>query len=183
MRWYCECFCRRSRRNRIFTDIRRCDCLRVFNSINRKASDEKTWGMSLQWLFPFSFAKRKEKNVERKPSEIITDFLNFLETAKYEYESAYEAVGKEDAKTQTFMHDLEFAPDVKARNKIATRFQASRKERRRQKDRSLLYEHFYNFYTDKKNGDLLKTLRRLQNEQIGTEKYLFGQREFKNRIE
>lgn len=120
---------------------------------------------------------------EKRPSETITEFLNFLEAAKYEYESAYDAVGKEDAKTQTFMHDLEFAPDKAERNKVATRFQTSRKERRKQKDIVLLFEHLYNFYTDNKNKELVKALRRLQNEQISTEKYLFGQREFKNRVE
>lgn len=121
--------------------------------------------------------------MDKKPSEVITDFLNFLELSKYEYETAYNAVGKEDAKTQTFMHDLEFAPDKAERNKIATRFQKSRKERRRQKDITLLYEHLYSFYTDKKNAEMLKAIRRLQNEQISTEKYLYGQREFKNRVE
>ena len=40
--------------------------------------------------------------MEKRPSEIITEFLNFLETSKNEYESAYEEVGREDSKTQTF---------------------------------------------------------------------------------
>ena len=121
--------------------------------------------------------------MDERPSEIITDFLKFLDAAKCEYESAYDAVGKEDAKTQTFMHDLEFAQDKSERNRIATRFQKSRKDRRKQKDRALLFEHIHNFYTDKRNGELIKALRRLQNEQIAAEKYLFGQREFKNRVD
>ena len=41
-----------------------------------------------------------------KPSEIITGFLNFLESSKGEYESAYSDVGREDSKTQTFLHDI-----------------------------------------------------------------------------
>lgn len=61
--------------------------------------------------------------MERKPSEIITDFLNFLESAKNEYESAYADVGAEERKEQTFLHDLEFALNKNERNKVATRFQ------------------------------------------------------------
>ena len=66
--------------------------------------------------------------MERRPSEILTNFLNFLEAAEREYESAYAAVGKEDSRVQTFLHDMEFAPDGKTRNRIATRLQQSRRE-------------------------------------------------------
>lgn len=121
--------------------------------------------------------------MNKKPSEIITEFLNFLESAKDEYESAYAEVGAEDRKEQTFLHDLEFAPNKNERNKVATRFQRSRRTRRKAKDRAQLYEYISNFYTDKQNQNLIKALRRLQNEQITREKYLFGNREFKNRVE
>ncbi len=121
--------------------------------------------------------------MERKPSEIITDFLNFLEAAKNEYESAHADVGAEERKEQTFLHDLEFAPNKNERNKVATRFQQSRRTRRKAKDRAQLYEYINNFYMDKQNQNLIKALRRLQNEQIAREKYLFGNREFKNRVD
>ena len=121
--------------------------------------------------------------MEKRPSEIITEFLNFLETSKNEYESAYEEVGREDSKTQTFIHDIELVPNKNERNKVATKFQQSHKMRRKAKDRVQLYEQVHSFYTDKQNTSLIKTLRRLQNEQIIMEKYLFGNREFKNRVE
>lgn len=121
--------------------------------------------------------------MDRRPSEIITEFLNFLEAAKEEYESAYADVGMEEKKEQTFLHDLEFAPNKNERNKVATRFQHSRRIRRKAKDRAQLYEYISNFYTNKENRNLIKSLRRLQNEQITREKYLFGNREFKNRVE
>lgn len=121
--------------------------------------------------------------MNRKPSETITEFLNFLETSKNEYESAYADVGKEDSKTQTFLHDIEFAPNKNERNKVCTRLQQSRRARRKAKDMAKLYEHIHKFYTDKQNQVLLKALRRLQNEQITEEKYLFGNREFKNRVD
>ena len=121
--------------------------------------------------------------MSQRPSEVITEFLNFLEMSKNEYEAAYADVGAEDRKEQTFLHDLEFAPNKNERNKVATRFQQSRKTRRKAKDRVQLYEYINNFYTDKQNQNLIKALRRLQNEQITREKYLFGNREFKNRVD
>lgn len=116
-----------------------------------------------------------------KPSETIGGFLRFLEESVHEYESAYADVGKEDSKVQTFLHDMEFAPNKSERNKIATKLQQSRRQRRKAKDRVKLYESVYRFYTDKQN--FLKALRRMQNEQIAEEKYLFGNREFKNRVD
>lgn len=121
--------------------------------------------------------------MEKRPSQIITDFLNFLETADREYESAYADVGKEDNRVQTFLHDMEFAPDGKTRNRIATSLQQSRKERRKGKDRVQLFGKIHDFLADRQNQNLLKSLRRLQNEQVTVEKYLFGNREFKNRVD
>lgn len=121
--------------------------------------------------------------MEKRPSEVITEFLNFLETAEVEYETAYADVKKEDSKVQTFLHDMEFAPNKAERNKIATRLQQSRKARRKSKDRVQLFESVHSFYTDKQNQNLLKALRRLQSEQNTVEKYLFGNREFKNRVD
>lgn len=83
-----------------------------------------------------------------KPSESITEFLTFLESAKNEYESAHAEVVAEERKEQTFLHDLEFAPNKNERNKVVTRFQRSRRERRKAKDRAQLYEYIGNFYAD-----------------------------------
>ncbi len=121
--------------------------------------------------------------MERRPSEIITEFLNFLESSSREQESAYSAVGEEDKRVQTFLHDIEFAPNKNERNKICTRLQQSRRARRKAKDRAMLYENIHKFYADKQNQNMVKALRRLQNEQSTVEKYLFGNREFKKRVD
>lgn len=121
--------------------------------------------------------------MDKKPSETIDEFLKFLETANKEFQSAYAEVGAEDNKLQTFLHDMEFAPSQKERNKIATKLQQSRRTRRRAKDRVQLYEKIHNLYTDKQYANMLKALRRLQNEQATVEKYLFGNREFKKRVD
>ena len=121
--------------------------------------------------------------MEKRPSEVITDFIKFLEAADREYGSAYADVGKEDSRVQTFLHDMEFAPSGKERNKIDTRLQQSRRARRKGKDRVQLYGKIHDFLTDRQNQNLLTALRRLQNEQVMVEKYLFGNREFKNRVD
>ena len=89
--------------------------------------------------------------MDKIPSEILTNFLNYLDLCKTQYEIAYSEVGAEDNKVQTFLHDMEFAPSKADRNKLATRLHQSRKRRREAKDRTLLYENVYNFYMDKQN--------------------------------
>ena len=121
--------------------------------------------------------------MDKRPSETISGFLNFLETSDQEYGAAYADVGREDSKVQTFLHDIEFAQNKNERNKICTKPQLSRKARRKAKDRAMLYENVHKFYADKQNKNFLKALRRLLNEQTSEEKYLFGKREFKNRVE
>lgn len=123
------------------------------------------------------------KQAEPRPGEVIAAFLKFLETAKQEYESVYAAVGAEDNKVQTFLHDLEFAPDRNERNRIATRLQKSRQARRKAKDRVQLYENVYKFCIDKQGQNLIKALEHLQKDQATMENYLFGERKFKKRVE
>lgn len=83
---------------------------------------------------------------------------------------------------QTFLHDLEFAPDRNERNRVAARLQKSRQARRKAKDRVQLYENVYKFYTDKQGQNLIKALERLQKDQTTMENYLFGERKFKKRV-
>lgn len=47
--------------------------------------------------------------MDKRPSETISEFLDFLETSDQEYSAAYADVGREDSKVQTFLHDVEFA--------------------------------------------------------------------------
>ena len=122
---------------------------------------------------------KKPKN----PSEIISEFLAFLDFASSEYEASFANVGKEDSKVITFAHDFEFAANKNERNKIATKFQQSRRYRRKEKDKAQLYELVHKFYLDKQNRVLLNALKRLLNDQIAREKYLFGEREFKHRVD
>lgn len=128
-------------------------------------------------------AKKKE---DYKPSLKITEFLNEVEKCRVLYENAYDGAGEEDKKLQTLLHDLELAPDRNTQARAATKLRQSRKERRRYKDEVDLYKPMYNFYEllhSKKFEEFLKALRRLQNEQIAAEKYIYSERQFKNRVE
>lgn len=120
----------------------------------------------------YDIAEVQGSTMERKPSEIVTDFLKFMEQSSKKYEAANADVGREDSKVQTFLHDMEFASNENERDRIAALLQRSRRERRKAKDIAQLYENIHNFYTDKQNQNILKALRRLQNEQITLEMYL-----------
>ncbi len=120
--------------------------------------------------------------MEKKPSEVAADFLSFLETAKREYASAYDTVGREDARLQTLVHDIEFAEDSEL-YEAGINLRQSRRNRREAKDRTLLYRAIHNFCEDKQGQGLIKALKKVQGEQESQEKYLFGEREFKNRVE
>lgn len=70
----------------------------------------------------------------RTPAESLENFLNFVDQCYQEYKVAQEAVSKEDKRLQDLLHELEFAQDKGERNRVATKFQKSRRERRKHKD-------------------------------------------------
>lgn len=119
---------------------------------------------------------------ERKPSEVLEEFLSYIDDVKTEYEKAFAIVGEEDKRLQDLLHALEFAPNKQERNKIATQFQRSRRRRRKAKDTVLELERVYEFQKDQANKPFLKRLRGTITQQKGTEQYLAGQREYKKRV-
>lgn len=118
---------------------------------------------------------------KQRPSEIVQAFLDYLESCKNEYETAYADVGEEDKRVQDFLHAMEFAPNRKERNKIATQLHNSRVARRISKDKSQELEKVYKFYKDPSNTPMLKKLRNLVKEQRKTEEYLLGERHYNRR--
>lgn len=117
-----------------------------------------------------------------KPSEVMEQFLSYMDAVKAEYEDNFAIVGEEDRRLQDFLHALEFAPNKQERNKIATQFQRSRQRRRKAKDKVLELEKIYEFQKDQANRPFFKKLRGTLNQQRGTENYLAGQREYKKRV-
>ena len=119
---------------------------------------------------------------ERRPSEVLEEFLSYIDDVKTEYEKAFAIVGEEDKRLQDLLHALEFAPNKQERNKIATQFQKSRRRRRKAKDKVLELERVYEFQKDLANKPFLKRLKGTITQQKGTEQYLSGQREYKKRV-
>lgn len=117
-----------------------------------------------------------------KPSEVIENFLSYIENVKTEYEENFAIVGEEDRRLQDLLHALEFAPNKQERNKIATQFQRSRQRRRKAKDKVLELEKVYEFQKDQANRPFFKKLKGALIQQKGTEQYLAGQREYKKRV-
>lgn len=68
---------------------------------------------------------------KKNPSDQLTEFLNFIDSCYAAYRLAYDAVNEEDRRLQDLLHEMEFAADKAARNRVATKLQHSRRERRR----------------------------------------------------
>ena len=121
------------------------------------------------------------KKQEKNPSDVLSEFLDFLESCQKEYERAKEDVANEDAKKQDFLHAIEFERNCKERSKISTKLHISRCRRRDGKDRMMRLEKIVSFAGSEKNKPFLRTMRGLIKEQVKTEQYLDGERIYKPR--
>lgn len=118
----------------------------------------------------------------RKPSDIILDFLNLLEKSSTIHDEAFRIVGGEDKKTVDFMHKIEFAENKAERNKVATKFQQSRKVRRNAKDEVLLYENIVKFAGNISHKATIRDLKTVLGLQKQREEYLASERTYKERV-
>jgi uncharacterized protein YeeX (DUF496 family) len=124
--------------------------------------------------------------VHEKPEETISErleeLMEYLRQAQKEKAEAEDAIREEDAKVQDFLHLIEFAPDAKARNKIAKQLQESRRHRRECKDRMQELEFLVNFVQDPKNKPVINNLKALLGNQKKREEYLYGERHYTLRV-
>lgn len=120
---------------------------------------------------------------EVTPSKSLENFLNFLDQCVKEYQYAYDNVSREDKRLQDLLHEMEFATDRAERNRIATRLQNSRRERRKNKDIVKLYERMVKFQEDQNNRRTLNLLSQLLGQQRKEEEYLRSKRVYKKRVE
>lgn len=118
----------------------------------------------------------------RTPAQQLEEFLHFIDQCYADYQSAQAAVGQEDKRLQDLLHEMEFAQDKAERNRVATRLQNSRRERRRNKDMVKLNEQVVRFFDEKAGRDTLNRMRQLLGRQRKEEEYLFGEREYKPRV-
>ena len=122
-----------------------------------------------------------KKPQEKKTSEILQGFLDYLDDCRSECKQAQANVATEDAKRQDFIHAIEFENSCKERSKIATQEHLSRKRRRVAKDKVLELEKVVAFANSEKNKPFLKALRGLIKEQRRVEEYLSSERIYKPR--
>lgn len=120
---------------------------------------------------------------EKEPSEVLSDFLNYIERIRYEYKAAQEAVKIEDMRLQDLLHEMEFAEDKAERNRVATRLQRSRKERRRQKDEMKRLELIVQFFDDPNPKSTINKMRQILGKQRKQEEYLNGERHYNKRVD
>lgn len=119
---------------------------------------------------------------KKEASETLSEFLDFLDTCERQYQTAKDAVGLEDRRLQDLLHELEFAQDKSERNRVATKFQRSRRERRRQKDEVQRLELIVNFFNEQNHKNTVKKMRQLLGRQRKEEEFLRGKRVYKPRV-
>lgn len=120
---------------------------------------------------------------EKEPSEVLSNFLNYIDRIQYEYKAAQEAVKIEDMRLQDLLHEMEFAEDKAERNRVATRLQRSRKERRRQKDEMKRLELIVQFFDDPNSKSTINKMRQILGKQRKQEEYLNGERHYNKRVD
>lgn len=123
------------------------------------------------------------KQTKPRPSEVIENFLNYIDECRTNYQNAVKAVEEADKKELIdLVHDMEFAKDKLERNRVATRLQRSRLERRKNKDIVDELEDIVKFFDELNHRNTLNKMRQLLTKQKKTEEYVHGEREYKPRM-
>ena len=110
--------------------------------------------------------------MDRKPSEYITEFLNFVAEAQVQHRICEEEVNNQDKLTQDFLHKLELG-ELKCdeRSKVATKLAINRQDRRYYKDRVEELKPIVTFFEDPVNKKMLDKLRCVLGESRKWESY------------
>ncbi len=100
--------------------------------------------------------------MDKKPSEYISEFLNFVAEAQSQYRFCSEEVNNQDKLTQDYLHSLEL-DDLKRdeRSKVATKRAVNRKDRRYYKDRAEELEPIVQFFEDPQNKKVLDKMKQV----------------------
>ena len=120
--------------------------------------------------------------MQKEPSEVLSEFLNFLDECEIRYQTAHEAVGLEDRRLQDLLHEMEFAEGENAKRRAGTKIQQSRRARRRQKDEVQRLERIVNFFHEQNHRSTVKKMRQLLGQQRKEEEFLKGKRTYKPRV-
>lgn len=119
--------------------------------------------------------------MDRKPSEIIQEFLQLLDESHEHFNGACSLIEAENSKTLVNTHLLEDCEDEQL-YEFAYKWRQDLRDRRKECDRKALYENIHKFAISEQNKPTAKRLNGLVKEQIKTEEYLdipYKEREFK----
>ena len=110
--------------------------------------------------------------MDKKPSEYISEFLNFIAEAQVQHKIYEEEVNTQDKLTQDFLHKLELG-ELKRdeRSKVATKLAINRQDRRYYKDRVEELKPIVTFFEDPVSKKMLDKLRCVLGESRKWESY------------
>ena len=100
--------------------------------------------------------------MDKKPSEYISEFLNFIAEAQSQYRFCRDEVENQEKLTQDYLHSLEL-DDLKRdeRSKVATKLAVNRKDRRYYKDRVEELEPIVQFFEQPQNKKVLDKMKQV----------------------
>lgn len=119
---------------------------------------------------------------QRRPSEIIEDFINLMKDAQKQYSDAKKQCEDLDSMDRHvyWVHEFEFADKAK-RGRLGTAFQKERRKRREYKDVVDLYKYVNDFACSDNNKAILKRLGGMLPLQKRQEEYLKSDRRLKDK--
>jgi hypothetical protein len=97
-----------------------------------------------------------------KPSEQLTNFLNFISAAQSHYTFCDEEMKKQEQLTQDYLHSFELDNlSCSERSKLATKLAINHKDRRYYKDRVEELEPIITFFSEPQNKKVLDKLQQV----------------------
>ena len=123
------------------------------------------------------------RRVEKEPSEVLSEFLAYIDRIRYDYKAAHDAVKKEEKCLQDLLHDIEFAEGENEKRRAGTRLQQSRRSRRRQKDEMMRLELVVQFFDEPTQKSTINKMRQLLGKQRKQEEFLNGERHYNKRVQ
>lgn len=123
------------------------------------------------------------RRVEKEPSEVLSEFLAYIDRIRYDYKAAHDAVKKEEKRLQDLLHDIEFAGGENEKRRAGTRLQQSRRNRRRKKDEMMSLELVVQFFDEPTQKSTINKMRQLLGKQRKQEESLNGERHYNKRVQ
>ena len=123
------------------------------------------------------------RRVEKEPSEVLSEFLAYIDRIRYDYKAAHDAVKKEEKRLQDLLHDIEFAEGENEKRRAGTRLQQSRRSRRRKKDEMMRLELVVQFFDEPTQKSTINKMRQLLGKQGKQEEFLNGERHYNKRVQ